>query len=370
MNLVMVTVTISVPSSVEKSEWFNVSGIVYDSATGYPVAGANVNLYYNGYSLGSATTGVDGDYLATVKINEAGYFELEALFGAARSSTFITITEPGRVYVETYRGIDIYYDATAGMYYYTVDNVEHYQPTLEQARGHIDILLEEPPPEPEPEPPAEGIAVYLNPPLNGALLEFRYRSYGLDEFIYSKLSVNGETLWPQGAFTLYDLFEVRFPAQTVGGVSYLEASTGTFMYQNAPLVYTLVLQEAPVDIPTALTISAPASVEPNEAFMISGILYERDTSVPIPNQIISLSYNGVNLGGALTGIDGDYLLQASIPTEGIYTLLASFAGTTTMGASEATSKMNTTGGADLLPLLAVGVVAVGGYALMKRKKRT
>ncbi len=170
-----------------------------------------------------------------------------------------------------------------------------------------------------------GVEVHLEPRLHGALLEFRYRSYGMDQFLYSKLSVVGRTAWPQGSFTNYDIFQVRFPPQTVGGVSYLEARTPTFMYQNAPLMYTLNLQE--VIIPTALTIDAPSSVAPGEAFWISGILYERDTSVPIPNQLISLSYNGVELGSALTGVDGDYLLQASISTEGTYTLKADFAGT-------------------------------------------
>ena len=64
--------------------------------------------------------------------------------------------EPGdRVFEETYRGIDIYYEEYADMYYYTVDGVEHYQPTLGQAHTHIDTLLE-----PEPEPPEFKFAAY------------------------------------------------------------------------------------------------------------------------------------------------------------------------------------------------------------------
>ncbi len=50
-----------------------------------------------------------------------------------------------------HRGIDICYGPYADMYYYTVYEDEHFQPTLEQARVHIDTLLEEP----EPPPPGE-----------------------------------------------------------------------------------------------------------------------------------------------------------------------------------------------------------------------
>ena len=79
-----------------------------------------------------------------------------------------------------------------------------------------------------------------------------------------------------------------------------------------------------VSIPTTLTISAPPIVAPNDPFFITGILYETTSLIPIPNQTITLSYNDTILGSAITGIDGDYLLQASIPTEGFYTLTANF----------------------------------------------
>jgi len=92
---VVTVVTISAPSSAEVSEWFNISGIVYDSATGYPTPGAIADLYYNGYSLGSATTGVDGDYLATVRINVAGNFQLKAIsLGVSSPTKTITIAAP------------------------------------------------------------------------------------------------------------------------------------------------------------------------------------------------------------------------------------------------------------------------------------
>ncbi len=143
----------------------------------------------------------------------------------------------------------------------------------------------------------------------------------------------------------------------------LDTFAGTL---EAARLYIDSLLEA--DIPTTLTINAPASVEPDETFSITGILYETETGLPLPNQIIDLSYNGVILGSALTGVDGDYLIQAFISTEGTYTLLASFAGTTTLGASQATSRL-TTGGLELtalLPILVVGAVALIAF---KGKKK-
>ena len=81
---------------------------------------------------------------------------------------------------------------------------------------------------------------------------------------------------------------------------------------------------APVGITTTITISAPPIVAPNDPFFITGILYETTSLIPIPNQTITISYNGTILGSAITGIDGDYLIQASIPTLGFYTLTATF----------------------------------------------
>jgi len=87
-------VTISAPSYADVGEWFAVSGILYDSVTGYPITGASVLLYRNGSSLGSATTGIDGDYLKSVKIDTAGVWILKAKYGAAEKTRTITIEAP------------------------------------------------------------------------------------------------------------------------------------------------------------------------------------------------------------------------------------------------------------------------------------
>jgi len=143
---------------------------------------------------------------------------------------------PEWVFHSTYRGIDIYVWMPLENFYtaYFLGDWQQ-KDTLFELQTAIDAYLGEPP-----------LTVYLQPPLDGARLEFRYRSYGLDEFLYPQLSVDGMTFWPQGGLTVYDLFELRFPAQTGNGIPYLEASTGTFMYQSVPQEITLNLEEAVV----------------------------------------------------------------------------------------------------------------------------
>lgn len=135
-----------------------------------------------------------------------------------------------------------------------------------------------------------------------------------------------------------------------------EASGGTY----AP---RLILHTEPVGIPTTTTISAPATVKPNETFTITGRLSETDTNISIPNQPITLSYNGITLGTAQTNVNGDYQIQVFIPTEGTYTLTAHFAGTTTLAASTGTTKTSTAPTSALLP---IAVLATLAYAFLKK----
>ncbi len=171
-----------------------------------------------------------------------------------------------------------------------------------------------------------GVEVHLEPRLHNALLEFRFRSFGLDEFLYSQLSVLGRTAWPQGSFTVFDIFQVRFPPQTVGGVAYLEARTPTFMYQTAPHIFTLFLQGA--DVTTSITISAPSSVLEATPFTVSGRLTRADTGEGMANQPVMLDLDGVILAGANTDTSGNYAFDTVIDAPGIYTLTVTFSGLT------------------------------------------
>jgi len=114
-----------------------------------------------------------------------------------------------------------------------------------------------------------------------------------------------------------------------------------------------------VDTPTTTTINAPDSVGVGETFNVSGILYEKATGVPIPGQSINLSYNGKSLGTATTGVDGDYLRQASIPTEGVHTLKAEFPGAAGYAASSKTARMGVGVPLTRIPYVAFLSIAAG-----------
>jgi len=55
--------------------------------------------------------------------------------------------EPGKVFVETYRGVDIYYDDSVHRYWFEFEGTPYSPATLDEAHTAIDSLLE-PPPEP------------------------------------------------------------------------------------------------------------------------------------------------------------------------------------------------------------------------------
>ena len=86
-----------------------------------------------------------------------------------------------------------------------------------------------------------------------------------------------------------------------------------------------------LEVATTLSISAPANAVQGQSFNVSGILIRNDTGFPITNVPINVLYNGTPIGTVNTGVDGDYLITGSIPTEGTYTLTANFAGATMPG---------------------------------------
>ena len=118
-------------------------------------------------------------------------------------------------------------------------------------------------------------------------------------------------------------------------------------------------------MPTTITIEAPATVAPEEPFSCYGTLYETDTGTPIPNETVSLSYNGYIIGEAITGINGEYMIQASISTEGTYTITSAFAGTLILGASEAIRRVSTGVTPPIQALIAILGSAIAGIALIR-----
>lgn len=78
---VATSITISAPSTVKLGESFSITGILIRQDTGGPVPNALIKLYYNGSSIGSVTTGVDGDYIKSgVTFLNAGTWTLKATF--------------------------------------------------------------------------------------------------------------------------------------------------------------------------------------------------------------------------------------------------------------------------------------------------
>ena len=317
-----------------------------------------------------------------------------------------------RIFIETYRGINIYYGPYADMYYYTVEGIEHWQPTLEQARGHIDTLLEEPEPpgdtpcpnpenlwpwyggqpyyavpiwketykewnvwhlaeigavygitkpdcvaysqssfrssvtaarawidelaEPEPEPGTCKITAVVTPAKAGFIVKIG-REYAPGKYTFHApypTGTDGRFTWTHENDEWPQRFKVRIDAgQVVDGVEYMgdEAGPVTLYATQEGSIY-LYPKEA-VGIPTTLTLSAPDKAGVGEKFNISGILYETETVIPIPNQPINHSYNGKTLGTSTTGVDGDYLKEVSVPETGVWTLKSDFIGTETLQAS-------------------------------------
>lgn len=103
-----------------------------------------------------------------------------------------------------------------------------------------------------------------------------------------------------------------------------------------------------------------------ESFGIAGTLQRLDTLIGVPGATITISYNGVNVGTAVTNSFGIYSITTSIPTAGSYTLRASFAGMTTPGLTLRASNASfpaTIGKPSALPILAILGVA---YLFLKK----
>jgi len=135
---------------------------------------------------------------------------------------------------------------------------------------------------------------------------------------------------------------------------------------------TYPLEIVAPDVATDLSV-VPASdpmggpYAPGETFEIAGTLKRLDTYHGVPGAHISVSYNGVNVGSAVTNEYGVYSISTSIPAPGSYTLRADFAGMTipglTLRASNASFR-TTIGVTSALPILAI----LGAVALLFFKK--
>jgi hypothetical protein len=204
------------------------------------------------------------------------------------------------------------------------------------------------------------INVQVNPVMSGWLVELYYL-YGSEWFFFydERTDSKGKAALTASSSYYPVSLKVRIPAQTMDGIAY-KAQERSKSYYNGDVDYlTFNMEEQPAGIPTTLTLSAPNSVEVGEKFNLSGILYEKYTGTAIPNQTINLSYDGKSLGTATTGIDGDYLRQVSIPTEGVHTLKAEFLGAAGYAASSRTTRMGVGVPLTKIPYIAILPIVTG-----------
>lgn len=217
---------------------------------------------------------------------------------------------------------------------------------------------------------AEGSCrIWLDPHLMGARLEIWDQSYIGGEYIdiyvgklFDPLSPD-EPYWMVGdPFPAAHLYRIKFPRQQVGGVWYEATQLPYKISFGTNTEDTIPITEEAVGIPTTTTISAPDSVAINDNFFISGILYETESSIPIPYQPINHSYNGRSLGGSITGVDGDYLKEVSIPESGTWTLKSDFPGTLEYKTSRSINMVTATSPSSMA-LQILGPITVGAVLL-------
>ncbi|GAI78934.1 unnamed protein product, partial [marine sediment metagenome] len=215
----------------------------------------------------------------------------------------------------------------------------HYEATLSAIKAAIDAYLG---PEPEP-PPSLSMDTPTwpsSPQPAGAYLPVTlhniYNSGGAGDNCVAGLfdGATGEILdletFSMETGELIDSLTLYFtmPNRTIGVV----AMVGYDTHYTDSESTVIQLEEPPVEIPTSLTLSAPDKVGLDEKFVVSGILYETDSGIPIPNQPINHSYDGRSLGSSTTGVDGDYLKEVSVPESGVWTIRSDFLGTETLQA--------------------------------------
>lgn len=142
------------------------------------------------------------------------------------------------------------------------------------------------------------------------------------------------------------------------------------MVNYLPSQATTQITVAAINVATTLSISAPPNIVQGQSFNISGILIRNDTGIPISNAPIDVRFNGSPFGSGTTGIDGDYLINGSIPTVGTFTLTADYAGETRPGLTLLPSFAKTgvaliDGIAPYLPIIIPA--AIIGWLLLSKK---
>ena len=287
------SVSINAPYSADENESFTITGRVVDQF-GAAMAGVTVHLYRNGTSIGSAITNSIGYYSMNYSIPSAGVYTLQAIADSRSDSTTITITEaPGEPYT-VIDGFVVPDSLPAG------------------SDVNVSVLLRN----------TGGASGYLSYGINGnPTSPDRYMTVEAGSTYPIKVAPGG-SMWLDVYFRYF-----KMPGWDFNLTATNEDGTST--------ISKTITLSVPIGIPTTTTISAPSKAAVDEKFSISGILYETESGIPIPYQPINHSYDGRSLGSSITGVDGDYLKEVSVPEAGVWTLKSEFPGTEALQTSRA-----------------------------------
>jgi len=354
-----VSVTISAPSTAEQGQAFTVTGYVFDGP--HPLTGVTVTIYQGGTSKGTALTNSSGRYSKNITINQTGTFPiLSNALGVYSNVDYITITEtapePHWEYHSTYRGIEIQVympDGTPYRAYY--DGSWHTVSSLNILKLGIDAYLDAP-------DPSVINSVTISAPSSADENESFTISGTVRDQYGDGMGGVSVSLYDNGSrFATVSTnsaggYSISHSISTAGVHELVANTSSMWAYRTINIIEP---PPEPTGIPTTLTITVPASTGLNENFNISGILYETDTGIPIPNQPINHSYNGRSLGASTTGVDGSYLRSVSVPEAGVWTLKSEFPGTEGLQASRSTADTIVAATPITSALIIAGSIATG-----------
>ncbi len=187
------------------------------------------------------------------------------------------------------------------------------------------------------------LTVNLTPPLTGVKGEMwiMFLVGGVGYWYYLldvPLSVNG-IIGPFGYADGYpfNVHQIRFPEQTIGGVTYEAAETNGFtLYENWTFNIVLTPREETI-VGTSITLSLSHSkIEPNKIFTWAGKLSRNDGGNP-GGQTMSLLLNGTIVDSTICDVNGNFSATNTAPSsDGAYSFRSHFGGATlTLGRLEA-----------------------------------
>lgn len=140
---------------------------------------------------------------------------------------------------------------------------------------------------------------------------------------------------------------------------YLDAQAGTVGTVTSEvnlLVRLLVLVASSL----SLTLS-PSTASPGQTISYSGKLTRNDTGAGVPSETISISHPS-GTATKTTDSSGNYSGTFSAPSEGSYTIVASFGGNPSLAASSALSRIQIGVVSPIMLLL----LALGAYLVLKK----